>query len=219
METYESWLSKWLCMWWDIGQIGVSICPGCAASFRGFVPDRRMARTYGSHEIIFSEDGRAWHTQCLKDRRCKCGRTKLSHELACFTCVYSTPIGKATIDAIKYRDWLENWIMMWWNIAQRYAAVMEHDRKQYFRFCGLWPYIAEAMRADRAWWGRWAEAWGDIGRRYELDRRRFLNPSGMGGDATDRRFAQLEIDDTKTKEDRDAEEDATVKRFKLLEIV
>lgn len=270
------WRLSWLRMWGEIGQIGISVCPGCAASL-----DQNVAS-------MADKDGRYWHDVCYNELRCgNCGRPKQreTDPPRCYQC-------------IGYRDWRADWLYFWRRLAQtiradvdvvirgqwwretssdqqpwmidmlypiptrsprariepgelgrsmsmaarkakaeedrRYIAwrddfgfawrdIAAHHKLDYERRAQFWRVLADIgwlEVARRKWWRRMAATWAAIGRAYARQAKRLLNPSFQNmSDPTEKRFAQLEIDDRKPPVGDDfGVDDRTTKRFELLEI-
>lgn len=107
-----------------------------------------------------------------------------------------------TVQKRKFRAWCTNWFDAWTVIGkeasklQRFETVADRCRIRAWRgFIRSWGKIGNQACHDRKWWKRWAWTWGAIGRSQLRANHRLLNPGARLAemDATERRFAQLEV--------------------------
>lgn len=207
-------------MWGLLGQVGVTICPGCAASM--------------SHSPIpisnFAEPGgyRRWHTKCAREWRCECGAHKAIVKVPTLTSQWGSSdpddwdLVSRVVCAFCDKDKRTQEAL-----ARQSAAAVEKARREDAARQNRLRQVEQvkANRSDafiRNWWGGMSTCFADIARQYAIDtelyrkrriwyrtwrrvwyvigerhRRRsalILNPNYQGEDPTEKRFALLEIE-------------------------
>lgn len=107
-----------------------------------------------------------------------------------------------TVQQRKFKAWCTSWFDAWHGIGKAASEAVRHDAisrrikaARYRRFCRSWGKIGNQACHDRKWWKRWAWTWGAIGRSQVRANHRLLSPGANLAemDATERRFAQLEV--------------------------